>query len=253
MGPGMGAVLARAGIETALYDMSAEALERAKAGVALAQGVLDRLDAPSGEGGSVRFETDLAAALEGAEVVVEAVPENLELKHAGLPRVREARRPPTPSWPPTPRASRSPAIAEVCDAPRAGGGHALVQPAAPHPDDRGHPRRAHRPRPSSRPPCALVAGDRLPPGRSRRRCPASSRTASSTRSCASAWTWWTGASSTRRRSTSTCAGASATSWRSSARWQLLDMAGMDIYDAVGTYLNQDLSTAPEVSSDGART
>ena len=36
MGPGMGAVLARAGIETALYDVSAEALERAKAGVELA-------------------------------------------------------------------------------------------------------------------------------------------------------------------------------------------------------------------------
>ncbi len=31
MGPGMGAVLARAGIETALYDVSDEALERAKA------------------------------------------------------------------------------------------------------------------------------------------------------------------------------------------------------------------------------
>ena len=29
MGPGMGAVLARAGIETALYDVSADALERA--------------------------------------------------------------------------------------------------------------------------------------------------------------------------------------------------------------------------------
>src|SRR6185312_5212902 len=32
MGPGMGAVLARAGIDVALYDVSAEALERAKAG-----------------------------------------------------------------------------------------------------------------------------------------------------------------------------------------------------------------------------
>ena len=43
MGPGMGAVLARAGIETALYDVSTEALERAKAGVQMAAGVLDRL------------------------------------------------------------------------------------------------------------------------------------------------------------------------------------------------------------------
>jgi 3-hydroxyacyl-CoA dehydrogenase len=81
MGPGMGAVLARAGLETALYDVSAEQLEKAKAGVQLAQGVLDRLEAPSREGGSIRFESDLAAALGGADFVVEAVPEKLELKH----------------------------------------------------------------------------------------------------------------------------------------------------------------------------
>ncbi len=80
MGPGMGAVLARAGIETALYDVSAEALERARAGVALAAGVLDRLEAPAAAGGSVRFETDFAAAVDGADLVLEAVPEKLELK-----------------------------------------------------------------------------------------------------------------------------------------------------------------------------
>lgn len=81
MGPGMGAVLARAGLETVLYDVSAEALERAEAGVALAQGVLDRLEAPSRDGGSIRYELELAAALAGADLVVEAVPEKLELKH----------------------------------------------------------------------------------------------------------------------------------------------------------------------------
>jgi 3-hydroxybutyryl-CoA dehydrogenase/5-formyl-3-hydroxy-2-methylpyridine 4-carboxylate dehydrogenase len=81
MGPGMGAVLARAGIETALYDVSAEALERAKGGAAMADGVLERLDAARGDGGVLRFETDLAAALDGADFVLEAVPEKLELKH----------------------------------------------------------------------------------------------------------------------------------------------------------------------------
>jgi 3-hydroxyacyl-CoA dehydrogenase len=81
MGPGMGAVLARAGLETALYDVSAEALERAKAGVDLAAGVLDRLDAAHEDGGSIRFETDLRAALDGVDIVIEAVPEKLELKH----------------------------------------------------------------------------------------------------------------------------------------------------------------------------
>jgi 3-hydroxybutyryl-CoA dehydrogenase/5-formyl-3-hydroxy-2-methylpyridine 4-carboxylate dehydrogenase len=77
----MGAVLARAGLETALYDVSQEALDRAKGGVELANGVLERLDAAQQDGGSLRFETDLDAALEGAEIVIEAVPEKLELKH----------------------------------------------------------------------------------------------------------------------------------------------------------------------------
>jgi 3-hydroxyacyl-CoA dehydrogenase len=80
MGPGMGAVLARAGLQTALYDVSAEALERAQAGVALASDVLDRLEAPRRDGGDMRYESDLTAALEGADVVIEAVPEKLELK-----------------------------------------------------------------------------------------------------------------------------------------------------------------------------
>jgi 3-hydroxyacyl-CoA dehydrogenase len=80
MGPGMGAVLARAGYQVALYDTSTEALERAKAGYELAWGVLDRLETPAVEGGSVRYATDMADALAGAELVVEAIPENLELK-----------------------------------------------------------------------------------------------------------------------------------------------------------------------------
>jgi 3-hydroxyacyl-CoA dehydrogenase len=89
MGPGMGAVLARAGIETALYDVSAEALDRAKAGAELAGGVLDRLEAPKEDGGELRFETELAAALEGAEFVLEAVPEKLELKHEVFPQFEQ--------------------------------------------------------------------------------------------------------------------------------------------------------------------
>lgn len=80
MGPGMGAVLARAGLRTALYDVSADALERAQAGVSLASDVLDRLEAPKADGGDIRYESDVAAALEGADVVIEAVPEKLELK-----------------------------------------------------------------------------------------------------------------------------------------------------------------------------
>jgi 3-hydroxyacyl-CoA dehydrogenase len=90
MGPGMGAVLARAGIETALYDVSAEALERAQGMAELANGALERLDAASEEGGSLRFESDLGAALDGAEFVIEAVPEKLELKHEVFRQFEEA-------------------------------------------------------------------------------------------------------------------------------------------------------------------
>jgi 3-hydroxyacyl-CoA dehydrogenase len=82
MGPGMGAVLERAGIGVALHDVSEEALERAKQGVELARGVLERLGSEQTDGGEIRFETDLASALEGADFVLEAVPEKLELKQA---------------------------------------------------------------------------------------------------------------------------------------------------------------------------
>jgi 3-hydroxybutyryl-CoA dehydrogenase/5-formyl-3-hydroxy-2-methylpyridine 4-carboxylate dehydrogenase len=84
MGPGIGAVLARVGIDTALYDVSADALEAAKQGVQLAEGVLERLEAAQAPGGQVRFESDLAAALDGADFIIEAVPEKLELKHEVL-------------------------------------------------------------------------------------------------------------------------------------------------------------------------
>jgi 3-hydroxybutyryl-CoA dehydrogenase/5-formyl-3-hydroxy-2-methylpyridine 4-carboxylate dehydrogenase len=87
MGPGMGAVLARAGIDTALYDISPEALERAKAGAELAGGVLERLDAAKSDGGGIRFESELDAALDGAEFVIEAVPEKLELKQELFPQL----------------------------------------------------------------------------------------------------------------------------------------------------------------------
>jgi 3-hydroxyacyl-CoA dehydrogenase len=82
MGPGMGAVLERAGVDVALYDVSEEQLEKARPGVDLARSVLDLLgDEGNGAGSAeLRFESDLAAALDGVDLVVEAVPEKLELK-----------------------------------------------------------------------------------------------------------------------------------------------------------------------------
>ncbi len=84
MGPGMGAVLARAGLQVALYDVNPEALEKAKGAAEIATGVLERLEVTVKDGGELRFEGDLAAAVRDADLVVEAVPEKLELKQQVL-------------------------------------------------------------------------------------------------------------------------------------------------------------------------
>ncbi|MFN8202829.1 MAG: 3-hydroxyacyl-CoA dehydrogenase NAD-binding domain-containing protein [Solirubrobacteraceae bacterium] len=86
MGPGMGAVLARAGLQVTLYDISAEALEKAKGTAQIAAGVLDKLEVAD-RGGSLSFATDLEAACAGADIIVEAIPEKLELKQQVLGEV----------------------------------------------------------------------------------------------------------------------------------------------------------------------
>jgi len=76
----MAAVLARSGSKVALTDISPEVLSRAEGAAGLASQVLDRVGAPSEPGGSISFEADLKTALAGAELVLEAVPEKLDLK-----------------------------------------------------------------------------------------------------------------------------------------------------------------------------
>jgi 3-hydroxyacyl-CoA dehydrogenase len=80
MGPGMGAVLARAGLQVTLFDVNPEALERARGMVGMVEGVLDRLEVPTRDGGGLDYQSDRATALEGTDVVAEAIPEQLELK-----------------------------------------------------------------------------------------------------------------------------------------------------------------------------
>ncbi|TDH38405.1 3-hydroxyacyl-CoA dehydrogenase family protein [Pseudohoeflea suaedae] len=82
MGPGMAARLARGGVEVAAYDISAEALERARNMMATANGVLDALgiDAPAEGAADVRFTDDLEDAVKGADLVIENVPEKEEIK-----------------------------------------------------------------------------------------------------------------------------------------------------------------------------
>jgi len=67
MGPGIAATLARGGLQMTCYDVKAEQLRKAEA-------EMRALNV------KVAFEPDLARAVAGADLVVEAVPERLELK-----------------------------------------------------------------------------------------------------------------------------------------------------------------------------
>ena len=84
MGPGIAATLARAGVTVRLYDISEDAIARAKAAYETVQGVLEAVDAPSTSGGSVSFGVDVDEALANTELIIEAVPEKLELKQKVL-------------------------------------------------------------------------------------------------------------------------------------------------------------------------
>ena len=82
MGPGIAARLARGGLEVRAHDISQAAVERARGMLDVADGVLDRLDikAPPSGAGTVRFVQTIAEAVDGAELVIENVPENIDIK-----------------------------------------------------------------------------------------------------------------------------------------------------------------------------
>jgi 5-formyl-3-hydroxy-2-methylpyridine 4-carboxylate dehydrogenase len=82
MGPGIAARLSRGGLEVRAYDVSQGAVDRARGLLDIAEGVLDRLEIkapPSGPGG-VRLVSTIAEAVNGAELVIENVPENIDIK-----------------------------------------------------------------------------------------------------------------------------------------------------------------------------
>jgi len=87
MGHGIAQVLAMAGIETRVHDVQSGALDSARARVRanLEQGVeRGKVSANQRDAALalLEFTTDLARATEGCDVVIEAVPEKLELKRA---------------------------------------------------------------------------------------------------------------------------------------------------------------------------
>lgn len=89
MGPGIAATLVRAGAQVRVYDISAEALSRAESSYAFASTVLDQLESAKTEGGSVLFTSDISEALTGSLFVIEAVPEKIELKKTVLAQIEE--------------------------------------------------------------------------------------------------------------------------------------------------------------------
>jgi 3-hydroxybutyryl-CoA dehydrogenase/5-formyl-3-hydroxy-2-methylpyridine 4-carboxylate dehydrogenase len=79
MGPGMAARLARGGLEVRCFDTSPEALARGAAALPMVRGVMDRLGIPD-RGGAVRSCATLEEAVAGADLVIENVPERIEVK-----------------------------------------------------------------------------------------------------------------------------------------------------------------------------
>lgn len=95
MGHGIAQVLAQGGLTVRLRDMEQGLVEAGLAKVrqnmegAVARGKLEQADATAALA-RLSGETDLTAALAGAQVVIEAIPERLELKKSVLNSVAEA-------------------------------------------------------------------------------------------------------------------------------------------------------------------
>jgi len=82
MGPGIAGRLARGGIDVTAYDSSIAAIQRSREMLETVNGVLDRLEitAPGKKAGCISFGSSLAETVAQAELVIENVPENIEIK-----------------------------------------------------------------------------------------------------------------------------------------------------------------------------
>lgn len=84
MGAGIVARLSRAGLAVAAHDIAPGAVDRTKAMITVADGVMDRIGIPLPEGGAgpVRFAGSIAECVADADLVIENVPENESIKAA---------------------------------------------------------------------------------------------------------------------------------------------------------------------------
>jgi 5-formyl-3-hydroxy-2-methylpyridine 4-carboxylate dehydrogenase len=81
MGPGIAQTLLRAGMEVTAFDLSEDQRKKASAGLALANSVLTNLGTPDRSNGrSVTIADSLKECVTGASLVVETVPEKFEIK-----------------------------------------------------------------------------------------------------------------------------------------------------------------------------
>jgi len=81
MGPGIAATLARGGMNVRGYDTSAEAVANSGALISGAFGVLDALGMPDHGGAeNINMSDSLEGCVAGADLVVETVPEDVDLK-----------------------------------------------------------------------------------------------------------------------------------------------------------------------------
>lgn len=81
MGPGIAATLARGGMSVTAYDASPDQRAKAAQNLALAKTVLENLGVPDKSNGTeVRIAETLADCVQGADFVLETVPEKLDLK-----------------------------------------------------------------------------------------------------------------------------------------------------------------------------
>jgi 3-hydroxybutyryl-CoA dehydrogenase/5-formyl-3-hydroxy-2-methylpyridine 4-carboxylate dehydrogenase len=80
MGPGIAATLARAGMKVTAFDLDAGRRDKAPAAFAAAAGVLSALNVADQGAHVIAVHDDLGACVAGADLVIETVPENLDLK-----------------------------------------------------------------------------------------------------------------------------------------------------------------------------
>lgn len=81
MGPGIAARLARGGVDVTAHDVDPNAEERMRGALPVIGGALDALGIAD-EGGEIRFVADLGDAVRDAEFVLENIPESVEAKAA---------------------------------------------------------------------------------------------------------------------------------------------------------------------------